>query len=214
MSFPLYKPNSKNSGNAFTFSQGVNRKNGEPSFFISAIAQHSWNDEKRIGTFAGNSGDSDKKVNVKISEFECGEFISAFENRYDYSTFHSFEGNNTTIKLSPWDKPTKISKYDSESKGFKDEQVTRPAFGISITKGKGNTFKVALEPGEVIYLKKVIGVFLEELVRFRIAKQKEDFKNRQNESDSTTRSPFKKETVATASGVQEDAGDSEDEPPF
>ena len=121
-----------------------------------------------------------------MSEFECGDFLSAFRGRYDYSTFHSFDGKNTTIKLSPWDKPTKISKYDSESKGFKDIQIKVPAFGISITKGKGNTFKIALDPGEVEVLCAFIRRVLDDLFTIRIQMQKENFKKRQFEDGATT----------------------------
>tara|TARA_R110000824_G_scaffold338342_1_gene524803 strand:+ start:641 stop:1276 length:636 start_codon:yes stop_codon:yes gene_type:complete len=211
MSVQLYKPNSKNSGAAFTFSSGVNQKNGEPTFYISGIAQFSWNEERKIGSFSGNAGDSEKTVNVKLSEFECGEFLSAFANRHDYSTFHSFDGNTTTIKLSPWDKPVKVSKYDPESKGFKESQIKVPAFGVAITKGKGNTFKIALDPGEVEFLSEFIREFMSTLIKFRIVKQKEAFKNRQNNNGSATKPPFKKKKEEVSENA---SNDDEDEPPF
>ena len=209
MSIVLYKPNSKNAGSAFTFSSGVNKKNGEPTFYISAVAQYSWDEERRIGSFSGNAGNQEKTVNVKFNEFECGEFLSAFKGRYDYSTFHSYEGNTTTIKLSPWDKSVKVSKYDAESKGFKDMQVKVPAFGVSVTKGKGNTFKIALEPGEVEVLSEFLKKFLQTLIDFRIEKQKSDFLKRQSESGggNKTQKPVKKEEPTEDS-------DDEEEVPF
>ena len=97
MSVTLYKPNSKNAGAAFTFSIGSDRKKNEPTLFISAIAQYSWDSDKKIGSFSGNRDDATKTVNVKLSEYECGEILSAIMNRYDYSTFHSFEENYSTI---------------------------------------------------------------------------------------------------------------------
>ena len=209
MSVVLYKPNSKNAGAAFTFSSGVNQKNGEPTFYISAVAQHSWNDERKIGSFSGNAGDPEKTINVKLSEFECGEFLSAFGHRYDYSTFHSFDGNSTTIKLSPWDKPVKVSKYDPESKGFKESQIKVPAFGITIARGKGHSFKIALDPGEVEFLSEFIREFMSVLIRFRIVKQKEAFQSRQNENK--TQPPFKKKAESKEETVD---SDDEDEPPF
>lgn len=204
MSVVLYKPNSKNAGSAFTFSSGVNKKNGEPTFYISAVAQHSWDDERKIGSFSGNAGNQEKTVNVKFNEFECGEFLSAFKGRYDYSTFHSFDGNTTTIKLSPWDKSVKVSKYDPETKGYKDTQVKVPAFGISVTKGKGNTFKIALEPGEVEVLSEFLRKFLQTLIDFRIKKQKEAFLKRQSESGGK-----KAETPAKKEDPVEDSDDEE-----
>lgn len=204
MSVVLYKPNSKNAGSAFTFSSGVNKKNGEPTFYISAVAQHSWDDERKIGSFSGNAGNQEKTVNVKFNEFECGEFLSAFKGRYDYSTFHSFDGNTTTIKLSPWDKSVKVSKYDPETKGYKDTQVKVPAFGISITKGKGNTFKIALEPGEVEVLSEFLRKFLQTLIDFRIEKQREAFLKRQSESGGKkAEKPAKKEEPVEDSDDEE-----------
>jgi hypothetical protein len=211
MSVVLYKPNSKNAGAAFTFSSGVNKKNGEPTFYVSAVSQYSWNDERKIGAFSGNAGNPEKTVNVKFNEFECGEFLSAFQNRHEYSTFHSFDGNTTSIKLSPWDKSVKVSKYDPESKGYKDCQIQVPAFGISVTKGKGNTFKIALDPGEVEYLSEFIRLFMGDLIRFRIKKQKEDFKNRQQQQQQQQEAPAEsKAIVSTETSSPED--DDEDVP--
>ena len=78
MSLQIYKPNSKNAGSAYTFSKTTDKKTGSPVFYISAISQYSWDDNKKTGSFAGNSKDPTKTINVKISEFEAGSFISSF----------------------------------------------------------------------------------------------------------------------------------------
>jgi len=204
MSIQLYKPNSKNTGAAFTLSIGANKNSSLPAFYISAIAQHSWNDEKKIGSFAGNSKNPEKTVNVKISEFECGEILSAFKNRHEYSTFHAYEGNTTTIKFSPWDKEVKVSKYDHESKGFKETKQKVPAFGISISKGKGNTFKIGIDPGEVEVLVKLIEKFISEFISEKINVAKENYlKNKQN-SNSSPKQPAPNSKTEEAKEVEED----------
>ena len=64
MSISLYKPNSKNTGCAFNFSIGKNKKK-EPVIYVNAIQQFSWDDKKKIASFSGNANDSDKKINLK-----------------------------------------------------------------------------------------------------------------------------------------------------
>jgi hypothetical protein len=177
MSIQLYKPNSKNSGCAYTFSNSISKKDGSPVFYISAIAQHSWNEERKIGSFAGNSKNPEKTVNVKINEFECGEILSAFKCRHEYSTFHAYEGNNTTIKVSPWDKSVKVSKYDPSSKSFEESKQNVPAFGFSISKGKGNTFKIGMDPGEVEVLSRFIEFFLKDFISSKIEKSRSMSRN-------------------------------------
>ncbi len=169
MSIQIYKPNSKNTGSAFTFSKSKDKKSNQPVFYISAIAQHSWNDETKTGSFAGNSKNPEKTINVKISEVEAGSFLSAFSSRYEYTAFHSYEGNNTTIKATPWDKKQKVSKYDPSSKGFVESDIEVPAFGITLSKGKGNSIKIALDPGEVELVKSMLSIFIEDFLKFKIA---------------------------------------------
>lgn len=169
MSIQIYKPNSKNTGSAFTFSKTLDKKTGSPVFYISAISQFSWNDDTKTGSFSGNSKNPEKTINVKISESEAGSLISSFNSRYEYTAFHSYEGNNTTIKSTPWDKKQKVSKYDTASKGFVDSEIEVPAFGMTLSKGKGNSIKIALEPGEVELVKSLLSIFIEDFLRFKIS---------------------------------------------
>jgi hypothetical protein len=201
MSIQIYKPNSKNAGAAFTFALSKGSNGTAPSLYISAISQFSWDEGKKIGTFGGNAKNPEKTVNVKINELECGEIISAFRDRRDFTTFHSYEGSSTTIKLSPWDKPSKISKYDPSSKSFKDEKIIIPAFGITISKGKGNSFKIAIEPGEIEVLSSLLSIFINESLKFKINK---------HNSYSSKSSP--KSTPPAVEDTSEDEDDMEDVP--
>ena len=102
MSLQIYKPNAKNAGCACSFRFGVDMKNKEPVVFVNAIQQHSWDDNKKIGSFSENRNNPDKNLTIKLNEVECGEFISAFESRHDYSSYHDFDDNKTSIKISPF----------------------------------------------------------------------------------------------------------------
>ena len=107
MSLQIYKPNDKNTGCACSFKFGVDLKRNEPIVFVNAIQQHGWDAKERIGSFTENANNPDKSLTIKLNEVECGEFISAFDNRHEYSSYHDFDENKTSMKISPWDKKTK-----------------------------------------------------------------------------------------------------------
>jgi hypothetical protein len=169
----LYKPNASNNGCAFNFKSGLDQKTREPALYISAIQQYSWDAEKKMGSFSGNREDAEKNVNVKLSEFECGEILSAFKYRTEYSTFHAFGDNKTSIKFVPWDKKKKV--YGSD-----EEQVVR-AFGINVSRN-GNVFKIPIEPGEVEALLVFLDEFLRKLYNKRLSNQ---IKQRQDKAGTS-----------------------------
>ena len=210
MSVVLYKPNSKNTGAAFTFSIGSDRKNDEPVLFISAIAQHGWNSEKKIGSFSPNAKDPEKTVNVKFNEYECGEILSAIKHRHVYSAFHSFDDKSATIKFTPWDKAVKVSQYDSEAKDFKESTIQVPAFGVSISKGKGHTFKIPLNAGETEVLSEYLCFLLRKLFEVRTSRQREAFLKKRGEFESQDR-PVEREKAPKAPKAPKDNNDDDDE---
>tara|TARA_Y100000592_G_scaffold18799_1_gene28758 strand:- start:13830 stop:14381 length:552 start_codon:yes stop_codon:yes gene_type:complete len=171
----LYKPNSKNNGCAFNFQIGTDNKSKEPTLYVSAIQQYSWDADKRIGSFSKNRDNPEKNINVKLDEFECGEIISAFRNRNEYSTFHAFGDNKTSIKFVPWDK--KYKPYGSDK-----EQLVR-AFGINISRS-GNTFKIPLEPGDIEVLSRFLKHYLDELIKGRVSRQQKQYRDK-GKSSST-----------------------------
>ena len=73
--------------------------------------------------------------------------LSAFEGRYSWNAFHSFNDNKTIIKLAPWDKKRTVKTKDG------DDSFVVPAFGFSVTRNGNQTFRLPLEPGEVEALK-------------------------------------------------------------
>ena len=175
MSVPLYKPNSKNTGSAFSFQYGVT-KNGEPCLFMRAIQQHGWDSDKKIGNFASNRDDPSKNLSLKFNEFECGSILSAFKDRYEFNTFHTYEDNKTTIRIAPWDKKVKVSSLNPKTKKIEEKTQTVPAFGISVTRNGSDTFKISVEPGEVQDISVFIKVILSRLYNYRIEKQIENQK--------------------------------------
>lgn len=171
MSLSLYKPNSKNTGCAFNFSIGVNR-NGEPALYISAIQQHTWNDKTKSGSFSENRSNPDKNINVKLNEFEAGAIINSIKNRYEYSTFHSYEENKTSIKFTPWDKKTKTQ----------NGEITVPAFGLNIIRNGSQTFRIPIEAGETENLIILMKEFIKSLMSYRKEKQSREQKTKDKDA--------------------------------
>tara|TARA_A100001201_G_scaffold134665_1_gene122424 strand:+ start:531 stop:1019 length:489 start_codon:yes stop_codon:yes gene_type:complete len=151
-----YKPNSKNTGCAFSFDIGSNQKNNEPCIYIRAIKQFSWNNERRTGSFSENSKNPDKSISLKINEIEAGGFINAIENYCDFSAFHSFQDNKTSISFKPY------TKKDGTK-----------AFSFGITRNSANKFGIGVEMSEAYGLLEFLKVFLQELYLYRLQKTKE-----------------------------------------
>lgn len=175
MSVQIYKPNKNNSGCGFSFSMGYDKNNKEPIVFVSAILQYSWDSKSSRGTFMGNKEDAEKNITVKLNEFECGSIISAIKSRHEWNTFHQTSDTKTTIKFSPWDKEASIKSYDSKTKEYKTKKQIVPAFGLSISRANGNTFKMPLEPGELECLSSFLDLVLQKIYSHRINKITQSF---------------------------------------
>ena len=184
MSVLLYKPNSKNTGSAFTFQAGIDHKSQEQVLYIKSVKQHSWDAEKKKGYFQQNSKDPEKNIILKFNEFEIGSLISAMEDRREYSTFHSYGEDKTSIKFLPWDKPTTVSSFNSQTNKYEQKKTTIPAFGLTLTKNGSNSFKIALEPGECECLKVLFKSILTKLYESRMLKQLQAIKEAANKSSN------------------------------
>jgi len=122
----FYKPNSKNTGTACSFS--VNEK--DSSIWSSLIKQSSWNDAKRIGSFAENQNNPAKSVKIKFSLAEAAGILDAIERNSEFSAYHTSEKQTTQIKFSPYIKDEKhvgfsymVSKTDKQNSENKQSYV-------------------------------------------------------------------------------------------
>ena len=153
MNFTIYKPNSKNTGSAFSFS--VNKgKNDKTVLFVSMIQQYSWNDDRKTGSFKENAKNSEKSATTALSAIEAGEILSSFKSRIPFVAFHKKDQDTTIIKFAPWDKKRKIKEKDG------DKWYETPAFGINITRNSTQTFRIPLEAGEVEALAQLLKEFI------------------------------------------------------
>ena len=94
----FYKPNSKNTGTACSFS--VNSKDG--SIWSSLIKQSAWNEGTKTGSFSDNRDNPQKSAKIKFSITETAGLIDALERNTEFSAYHSSDKQITKIKLSPY----------------------------------------------------------------------------------------------------------------
>ena len=94
----FYKPNSKNTGTACSFS--VNSKEG--SIWSSLIKQSSWNEGTKTGSFSDNKDNPQKSARVKFSTTEVAGLLEALDKNVEFSAYHSSDKQVTKIKFSPY----------------------------------------------------------------------------------------------------------------
>ena len=94
----FYKPNSKNTGTACSFS--VNSKDN--SVWGSLIKQSSWNETKKLGSFSENQNNPNKSVKVKFSLTEAAGLLDSLERNTEFSAYHTSEKQITKIRLAPY----------------------------------------------------------------------------------------------------------------
>lgn len=113
----FYKPNSKNTGTACSFT--VNPK--DESIWGSLIKQSSWNETKKIGSFSENQNNPNKSVKIKFSLTEAAGILDAIERNAEFSAYHTSEKQTTRIKFCPYIKDDKQIGY-SYSVNKEDKQ--------------------------------------------------------------------------------------------
>ena len=187
MSLSLYTTNARKAGSGFSFPPGLDAKARDPSFYVKAIKQHSWDSSKKRGYFQGNVGKTDKNIIVKFNEYELGSFIHAFKTRTEYNTFHTFKDDKTIIKLAPWDKKAKKSVKNEETGQWEDQWLTVDAFSLSLTRNGNQQFGIGVEPGEAEVISELMKFSLNNLFKVRLNKQienvREEFKSKEEDRD-------------------------------
>lgn len=147
-----YKPNSSNTGCAFGFQLGVANKSKEPSVFMTAIQQFSWNEKTKNGSFSENFKNPEKSISLKFNENELGGFIYAIEQYVEFSAFHTYEENKTAISFKPYTKKN-----------------GQKAFSFSVTRNSANKFGIGLEMSEAYALVQFFKFALNQIYSFRIS---------------------------------------------
>lgn len=142
----IYKPNSFNSGCAFSFKIVEKDKEGnnqKPSFLVQSIKQASWDSQKKTGSFSANAKDPEKNIYFKLGENEIGGMLNAIENYVEFSAYHSYNDDKTQISFKPYTKKN-----------------GQKAFSFSVVKNSTLKFGMGVEISEARTLKGLFDLFL------------------------------------------------------
>tara|TARA_S200002703_G_C3726678_1_gene223292 strand:- start:332 stop:793 length:462 start_codon:yes stop_codon:yes gene_type:complete len=142
----IYKPNSYNSGCAFSFKIVETDKEGnkiKPTLLVQSIKQATWDSKKKTGSFSANAKDPEKNIYFKLGENEVGGMLHAIENYKEFSAFHSYNDDKTQISFKPYTKKN----------GDK-------AFSFSVVKNSTLKFGMGIELSEARTLKGLFDLFL------------------------------------------------------
>lgn len=115
----FYKPNSSNKGVALSIA--FNPK--DFGIYFSFIKQHSWNPQKKIGSFKENKDNPKAKKNIKFSDIEISGIIRSIEKEEKWSAYHNF--NNETgvsISFSPYIKENVMSGFGMRIVDSRDKE--------------------------------------------------------------------------------------------
>jgi len=143
MQYNLYKPNSKGTGCAFSFKIITKDKEGnpaKPTFLIQSIKQASWDSNRKTGSFSANAKDPEKNIYCKINENEAGAILHAIEKYKEWSAFHTYNDDKTTISFKPY---TKNNGVQAWSLGVIKNTTLK--FGIGVEMGEARALKSLLE---------------------------------------------------------------------
>jgi hypothetical protein len=151
MKYSLYKPTSykdKNdptsfAGSAISFNLW---KLDEPTIILECVKQRSFDEKTKLASFYNIKENPEKGFRIKFNEKEAGGLIHAIRVYDKYDTFHDFDGNKTSISLSPM---TKKPKNEGEQ--------GQKAYTLFLKRNGSLNFQVGLELAEA----EAIRVFLE-----------------------------------------------------
>ena len=165
MEISLFKPspfenNGQYAGAAFSFK--LLKTPDGPKFIMSGVKQKSYNAEKKLGSFFNNKDNPDQSVSVKFNEIELGNLIYSIKNYKDFSAFHTFGEDKTTITFKPYNKKPK----QGETEGAK-------AFSLTVKKNGSLTVGLGVELGEAEMLRVFIETALAEIFYASIRQPKE-----------------------------------------
>ena len=135
----FYKPNPRLTGTACSFWM-----NADNTIMSSMIKQSSWDEKRKVGSFAANKDNPKGRVIVKLSPTEIGGIIDALESNRQYSTFHSSAKQPLQVKFGPY-----MDKQSDNQKGFsfsinkqdKEDSTNKVGFIIGFTFPEGRYLK-------------------------------------------------------------------------
>jgi hypothetical protein len=198
----IYKPNSQNTGSAITLQIGYDKKTGI-SLYLNGIKQYSWDTKKRTGSFSKSRDDPSKNFSLKFNEFEAGAIIRVLQKGGEWSSFHGFDNNKTSIGIN-------LSKTKESEKS-----PSRNFFSLHITRNSTDKFSIPIEINESIVIIEYLKFYLRESFYYKMQKDQEKWNRykgtEKNSSDKNDRENYLDDF---ANSLNNDSEESFDNPGF
>lgn len=172
----FYKPNSKNTGSAFS----ANFKGQE--LYINITKQFSWSESDRRASFRENLKNPQKSLSVKMNTVEAASMIYSIRNKIKYTSYHKSKNQKLSIFFEAY-----IDKATNLEKGFAFKVLKEDA-GNSVDK---INFSVGFSFSELV----VLELFFEEYIKdsFAIASATSDSDPVSEASETPKRDPMPRE---------------------
>ena len=141
----FYKPNSKNTGAAFS----ANFKGNE--LYFNIVKQASWNEASRRASFKENVKNPQKSLSVKLNTTEAANIIYAIDTKGKYSTYHKSKSQNLNINFE-----LMVDKQTNAEKGY-SLRILKEDLGNSVDK---ISFSMGFYFAEAVILRSYLEEFI------------------------------------------------------
>lgn len=162
MPLTIFKPNSKNTGSACSWS--FNSKGDKKGIFLEMIKQVSWDDTKKTGSFKGG-----EKVNLKLSIVEAGGFLRVLKDIRDVQMDgdgKAISSENQTAKFFHDSGESGNKGITFQKSAYMSGQKKVSVFGLSVSVSEGENksyFKIPFDPNEAETLQSWLQFALEHI---------------------------------------------------
>jgi hypothetical protein len=188
----FYKPNSKNTGTACSFS--VNTKDG--SLWSSLIKQSSWNEGAKIGSFSENRDNPQKSAKIKFSMTEAAGLLETLDKNVEFSAYHSSDKQVTKIKFVPY-------MRDDKQVGFSYSVLKENKENIE----NKQSFLLGLYFNEARLLKEFLTHSLHSIFKSQEIEMIKKIKNSKPYQESNQSQPSQSQSSQSESNHQNDDGE-------
>jgi len=128
----FFKPTSRNSGSACSFSNDTERE----GFYLSMVKQASWDAETKRGKFFSNKKNPEASVSAKLSLTEVGGFLNVLEKNKKLHSVHSTDKQTVIIDFSPYLKENVQIGFSLSVNKTAGEQKTSFLIGFNLDEGR------------------------------------------------------------------------------
>lgn len=133
----IYKPTPRNTGCAISFQASNQNKH----LYVSLIRQHSWDANRKLGSFISNKNVPNMSTTLKFHQAEAGAMIDAIERWYEFSAYHGSENKATRISFGPAEGEDSSTMVFKVNQNDTEDTTQKSSFFIPISLGEARLIK-------------------------------------------------------------------------